>query len=133
MHGGKGGDTIDGGENQDLISGGAGSDSVYGGAGEDILIDLEGGDVIYGDDGAGSRFDDSFVVGGGTTIQDFDLSPDGTGLSGRSNQSNDIVFVQVTAASLAAAGYTLNEIYELVSGEQQFTGQWRKFCSRFRS
>ena len=55
-----------------------GSDSVYGGAGEDILIDLEGGDVIYGDDGAGSRFDDSFVVGGGTTIQDFDLSPDGT-------------------------------------------------------
>ena len=47
---------------------------------------------------------------------DFDLSPDGTGLSGRANQSNDIVFVQVTAASLAAAGFTLNEIYKLVSG-----------------
>ena len=31
-----------------------------------------------------------------------------------------MVFVQVTAASLAAAGYTLNEIYELVSGERQF-------------
>ena len=45
---------------------------------------------------------------------DFDLSPDGTGLSGRANQSNDIVFVQVTAASLAAAGFGLQQIYELV-------------------
>ena len=62
------------------------------------------------------------------TIEDFDLSPDGAGLSGRSNQVNDIVFVQVTAASLAAAGYTLNEIYELVSGnEGPGSNQWRDF------
>ena len=31
---------------------------------------------------------------------DFDLSPDGAGLSGRANQANDVVFVQVTAAIL---------------------------------
>ena len=37
-----------------------------------------------------------------------------------SNQINDVVFVQVTAASLAAAGFTLTEIYELVSGEQRY-------------
>ena len=83
---------------------------------------LEGGD-LFGDGSADgtARSDDTFVVGQGTTIQDFDLSPDGTGLSGRANQANDIVFVQVTAASLAAAGFTLNEIYELVSGDQQYT------------
>ena len=45
------------------------------------------------------------------------IYPDGAGLSGRNNQINDVVLVQVTAASLAAAGFTLNEIYELVSGE----------------
>ena len=103
-----------------MISGGAGSDNVYGGAGEDILIDIEGGDSIFGDasgDGT-ARSDDTFVVGQGTKVMDFDLSPDGTGLSGRANQSNDIVFVQVTAASLAAAGFGINEIYELVSGDQ---------------
>ena len=113
---------VSGGDGQDLISGGAGADSVYGGAGEDILIDIEGGDSIFGDASADgtSRSDDTFVVGQGTTIQDFDLSPDGTGLSGRSNQSNDIVFVQVSAASLAAAGFGLNEIYELVSGDQKY-------------
>ena len=38
-----------------------------------------------------------------------------------------MVFVQVTAASLAAAGFTLNEIYELVSGDPQYTSQWRNF------
>ena len=42
------------------------------------------------------RSDDTFVVGQGTKVMDFDLSPDGTGLSGRTNQANDIVFVQVT-------------------------------------
>ena len=60
-------------------------------------------------------------------IQDFDLSPDGTGLSGRTNQSNDIVFVQVTAASLAAAGFGLQQIYELVSGKPEYMEQWRNF------
>ena len=132
IHGGEGGDVVSGGEGQDLISGGAGSDSVYGGAGEDILIDLEGGDVIYGDDigvdDPDSRSDDTFIVGNGangTTIQDFDLSPDGTGLSGRSNQSNDIVFIQVTAASLAGAGYSLSEIYTLVTDSNE--GAWRQF------
>ena len=58
---------------------------------------------------------------------DFDLSPDGTGLSGRTNQANDIVFVQVTAASLAAAGFTLQQIYELVSGGAENMDQWRNF------
>ena len=91
-------------------------DIVRGNAGEDILIDLDGGH-LYGDDAGGLRENDTFVVGqGGTTIEDFDLSPDGTGLSGRANQSNDIVFVQVTAASLAAAGYGIDQIYKLVSG-----------------
>ena len=106
LHGGDGGDYISGGDGQDLISGGAGADSVYGGAGEDILIDIEGGDSIFGDGSADgtARSDDTFVVGQGTKVMDFDLSPDGTGLSGRANQANDIVFVQVTAASLAAAG-----------------------------
>ena len=66
---------------------------------------MDGGN-LYGDD-SGVREDDTFVAGQNTTIEDFDLSPDGAGLSGRSNQVNDIVFVQVTAASLAAAGYTL--------------------------
>ena len=69
-----------------------------GGTGEDILIDLDGGN-LYGDDG-GVREDDTFVAGQNTTIEDFDLSPDGAGLSGRSNQVNDIVFVQVTALRL---------------------------------
>ena len=129
LHGGKGADVVSGGAGQDLISGGAGADSVYGGAGEDILIDIEGGDSIFGDGSADgtARSDDTFVVGQGTKVMDFDLSPDGTGLSGRANQSNDIVFVQVTAASLAAAGFTLNEIYELVSGDPQYTSQWRNF------
>ena len=58
---------------------------------------------------------------------DFDLSPDGTGLSGRANQANDIVFVQVTAASLAAAGFGLQQIYELVSGGAEYMDQWRNF------
>ena len=106
LHGGEGHDYISGGAGQDLISGGAGADSVYGGAGEDILIDIEGGDSIFGDGtGQGTlRSDDTFVVGEGTKVMDFDLSPDGTGLSGRANQSNDIVFVQVTAASLLLLG-----------------------------
>ena len=87
---------------------------------------MDGGN-LYGDD-SGVREDDTFVAGQNTTIEDFDLSPDGAGLSGRSNQVNDIVFVQVTAASLAAAGYTLNEIYELVSGnEGPGSNQWRDF------
>ena len=47
---------------------------------------------------------------------DFDLSPDGTGLSGRANQANDIVFVQVTAASLAAAGFGLNRYMSWLVG-----------------
>ena len=124
LHGGDGTDDIAGGAGQDLISGGLGAgDIVRGNAGEDILVDLDGGH-LYGDDSGGLRENDSFVVGQGTTIQDFDLSPDGTGLSGRNNQINDVVFVQVTAASLAAAGFTLNEIYELVSGDEQYTNQW---------
>ena len=129
LHGGEGHDYISGGAGQDLISGGAGADSVYGGAGEDILIDIEGGDSIFGDGtGQGTlRSDDTFVVGEGTKVMDFDLSPDGTGLSGRANQSNDIVFVQVTAASLAAAGFGLQQIYELVSGKPEYTEQWRNF------
>ena len=87
---------------------------------------MDGGN-LYGDD-SGVREDDTFVAGQNTTIEDFDLSPDGAGLSGRSNQVNDIVFVQVTAASLAAAGFTLNEIYELVSGnEGPGSNQWRDF------
>ena len=127
LHGGDGVDSVSGGAGQDLISGGLGAgDIVRGNAGEDILVDLDGGH-LYGDDSGGLRENDSFVVGQGTTIRDFDLSPDGAGLSGRNNQINDVVFVQVTAASLAAAGFTLNEIYELVSGEQQYTNQWRNF------
>ena len=127
LHGGDGTDSVSGGAGQDLISGGLGAgDIVRGNAGEDILVDLDGGH-LYGDDSGGLRENDSFVVGQNTTIQDFDLSPDGAGLSGRNNQINDVVFVQVTAASLAAAGFTLNEIYELVSGEQQYTNQWRNF------
>ena len=112
-----------------MISGGAGADSVYGGAGEDILIDIEGGDSIFGDGSADgtARSDDTFVVGQGTKVMDFDLSPDGTGLSGRANQANDIVFVQVTAASLAAAGFGLQQIYELVSGGAENMDQWRNF------
>ena len=94
---------------------------------------MEGGDSIFGDIAASGQttsteFDDTFIVGNGangTTIQDFDLSPDGTGLSGRSNQSNDIVFIQVAAASLAGAGYSLNEIYNLVS--DQSDSLWRDF------
>ena len=129
LHGGEGGDIIFGGDGQDLISGGAGADNVYGGAGEDILIDIEGGDSIFGDGtGEGTlRSDDNFVVGEGTKVMDFDLSPDGTGLSGRANQANDIVFVQVTAASLAAAGFGLQQIYELVSGGAENMDQWRNF------
>ena len=65
---------------------------------------------IFGDGNADgtARSDDTFVVG--QMEQPFRIliyHPDGTGLSGRSNQSNDIVFVQVTAASLAAAGFGL--------------------------
>ena len=87
---------------------------------------MDGGN-LYGDDSGGQE-NDAFVVGGNTTIQDFDLSQDGAGLSGRSNQVNDIVFVQVTAASLAAAGFSLNEIYELVSGDEgPGSNQWRNF------
>ena len=127
LHGGDGTDYVGGGAGQDLISGGLGAgDIVRGNAGEDILIDLDGGH-LYGDDSGGLRENDSFVVGQNTTIQDFDLSPDGAGLSGRNNQINDVVFVQVTAASLAAAGFTLTEIYELVSGDEQYTNQWRNF------
>ena len=127
MHGGDGTDSVSGGAGQDLISGGLGvGDIVRGNAGEDILVDLDGGH-LYGDDSGGLRENDSFVVGQNTTIQDFDLSPDGAGLSGRNNQINDVVFVQVTAASLAAAGFTLNEIYELVSGDEQYSNQWRNF------
>ena len=108
IHGGAGADEIFGGANQDLISGGAGADDVFGGAGADILIDLEGGDSIFGDaasanDTHATQNDDYFIVGNGangTTIEDFDLSPDGTGLSGRSSQHQDIVFIQVAAASL---------------------------------
>ena len=65
------------------------------------------------------------MVGQGTKVMDFDLSPDGTGLAGRANQANDIVFVQVAAASLAAAGYGLQQIYELVSGTND--AAWRSF------
>ena len=111
-----------------MISGGLGAgDNVYGNAGEDILVDLDGG-LLHGDDVGGSRENDSFVVGQATSIQDFDLSPDGAGLSGRSSQINDVVFVQVTAASLAAAGFTLNEIYQLASGnEDPGSNLWRNF------
>ena len=103
LHGGDGTDNVAGGAGCDLIGGSGVGDIVRGNAGEDILVDLDGGH-LYGDDPGGLRENDSFVVGQGTTIQDFDLSPDGAGLSGRSNQINDVVFVQVTAASLAAAG-----------------------------
>ena len=129
LHGGEGGDIIFGGDGQDLISGGAGADNVYGGAGEDILIDIEGGDSIFGDgSGEGTlRSDDNFVVGEGTKVMDFDLSPDGTGLSGRANQANDIVFVQVTAASLLLPVLGLQQIYELVSGGAENMDQWRNF------
>jgi hypothetical protein len=128
LHGGAGGDTVSGGLGDDLISGGAGSDIVYGGYGRDVLIDLDGGDTLYGDNGGSSYGDnDRFIVGKDTKIGDFDLSPDGAGLSGRSNQVNDIVFVQVTAASLAAAGFSLNQIYELVSGKPEYMQQWRQF------
>jgi hypothetical protein len=129
LHGGDGSDVVSGGLGQDLVSGGAGADNVYGGAGEDILIDIEGGDEIWGDNQTSSdnapKYDDTFVVGQGTKVMDFDLSPDGTGLSGRANQANDIVFVQVAAASLAAAGYGLQQIYELVSGTND--AAWRSF------
>ncbi len=107
LSGGSGDDYVSGGAGDDLISGGMGSyDAISGGLGQDILVDLDGGSMIGDASGTGTaRSDDHFVVGGGTTIEDFDLSPDGTGLSGRANQHNDIAFIQVTAASLAAAGF----------------------------
>ena len=118
-----------------MISGGAGADDVFGGAGADILIDLEGGDSIFGDavsanDTHATQSDDYFIVGNsnGTTIEDFDLSPDGTGLSGRSSQHQDIVFIQVAAASLAGAGYQLDEIYSLVTGQNDTA--WRDFVRK---
>ncbi|MDA9719518.1 hypothetical protein N9U60_03930, partial [Betaproteobacteria bacterium] len=105
---------------------------VYGGAGSDVLIDLEGGDALYGDRNKGESTSatqdrDYFVVGDSAIVRDLDLSPDGTGLSGRSNQAQDIVYVQVTAASLAAAGYRLSEIYELASGDPAYESKWRDF------
>ena len=136
LHGGAGDDYVDGGSGDDLISGGAGLDYVYGGAGKDVVIDLDGGDTIYGGtgfsqttelDADGNVIKDNFVVGQGTTVGDFDLSPDGAGLSGRSNQVNDIVFVQVTAAHLAAAGFTLTQIYDLVTTNDQGNPTWREF------
>ena len=93
------------------------------------FIDLEGGDVIWGDalDAQGlDREKDDFVVGGNTTIKDFDLSPDGAGLSGRSNQANDIVFIQVSAVALNAAGWDPQGIYELVTDTTK-NGEWRNF------
>ena len=80
----------------------------YGGAGEDILIDIEGGDSIFGD-GSGdvTASDDTFVVGQGTG-DGFDLSPDGTGLSG-GRISLMILCLLVTLASLVATDLHLNE------------------------
>ena len=147
LHGGAGGDTVyvDGAVDLKwrlaviftlvvLFSGGLGNgfnlwwcDTVYGGYGRDVLIDLDGGDTLYGDNGGGASYGDNdrYIVGKDTKIGDFDLSPDGAGLSSRSNQVNDIVFVQVTAASLAA-GFSLNQIYELVGSKPEHMQQWRR-------
>jgi hypothetical protein len=129
LSGGSGDDDVSGGAGDDLISGGKGSyDTITGGLGQDILVDLDGGSMVGDASGSGtSRSDDHFVVGGGTTIEDFDLSPDGTGLSGRANQHNDIAFIQVTAASLAAAGFEFDKIYQLVSGDSQ--SEWKQFVN----
>ena len=107
LHGGEGADVLEGGEGQDLISGGAGADSVYGGAGEDILIDIEGGDAIFGDGNADgtSRSDDTFVVGQGTTIRILIYLPMVLGYLAEPIKPMILLFVQVTAASLAAAGF----------------------------
>ena len=62
--------------------------------------------MIWGDAGSGGNENDTFVAGRHTKlVMVIDLSPDGAGLSGytTTNQINDVVFVQVTAASLAAA------------------------------
>ena len=84
---------------------------MYGGAGEDILIDIEGGDAIFGDGNADGTLEVTILLWLVKAQPLVDLSPDGTGLSGRTNQANDL-FCSGHGCLTCCSGFGLQQIYE---------------------
>ncbi len=106
LAGADGDDRIEGMAGDDILIGGAGADEIHGGAGSDLIIDLDGGD-LYGSETEVDRDPDEasendvFVVRTGSTIHNFHLSGDGTGLAGRSGSANDAIIFSISLAALA--------------------------------
>ena len=106
LAGADGDDRIEGMAGDDILIGGAGADEIHGGAGRDLIIDLDGGD-LYGSETEVDRDPDEasendvFVVRTGSTIHNFHLSGDGTGLAGRSGSANDAIIFSISLAALA--------------------------------
>jgi hypothetical protein len=106
LAGAEGADQIFGMAGDDILIGGAGADEIHGGAGSDLIIDLDGGD-LYGSETEVDRDPDEasendvFVVRTGSSIHNFHLSGDGTGLAGRSGSANDAIIFSISLAALA--------------------------------
>ena len=102
----------------DFLFGGEGNDTLYGGAGSDILVDFDAADLYGAGDQSSTRKaadapaeHDVFVVRGKSfdtvneeiaTIHNYQMSADGTGLSGRSTSANDGIIFSVSLAALVA-------------------------------
>lgn len=83
MHGGEGSDYLSGGAGNDILDGGAGGDIIAGGTGNDVMTGGAGGDVfLFGmDTGEDVVTDfnpeeDSLVLGGATSMDDFIVNTD---------------------------------------------------------
>ncbi len=124
----------------DFLYGGEGDDTLYGGAGSDILVDFDAADLYGAGDQSSTRKaadapaeHDVFVVRGKNfdtvneeiaTIHNYQMSADGTGLSGRSTSANDGIIFSVSLAALVAydgiSALVLNDngVYEARDGKE---------------
>lgn len=89
-----GGDTLIGGAGTDILVGGAGDDTLIGGEGRDLLIDFDGS-TLQGRATTDTSDKDIFVVRRDSVIQNFELSPSGTRLAGRSGDHADALVLSV--------------------------------------
>jgi hypothetical protein len=89
-----GADTLIGGAGTDILVGGAGDDTIIGGEGRDLLIDFDGS-TLQGRATTDTSDKDIFVVRRDSVIQNFELSPSGTRLAGRSGDHADALVLSV--------------------------------------
>jgi hypothetical protein len=93
--GGMGGDdTLIGGAGTDILVGGIGDDTLIGGEGRDLLIDFDGS-TLQGRATTDTSDKDIFIVRRDSVIQNFELSPSGTRLAGRSGDHADALVLSV--------------------------------------